>query len=170
MPPELSQPLGHARLARVRVIGLPLDGDGKGWKSKLDRPGELLTDLPAYPSRMSRSANGDIWLALFAPRSQLVELVLREPRYRRDMMREIAREHWICPALYSNRTFLEPLQRGALKQMGILKPWAPSLSYGLVLRLDQDLNPLESLHSRADGNRHGITSVLERGGRGTGSA
>ena len=52
-----------------------------------------------------------------------------------------------------------------LKQMGILKPWAPTLSYGLVVALDHNFVPLESLHSRAGGLRHGITGAQEFEGR-----
>lgn len=126
-------------------------------------PQEVLGDLPGYPGRMTPTSDGGAWLAVFAARSQLVELVLREHGFRRDMMREIAREHWICPSLSSKNSHLEPLQRGGLKQMGILKPWAPTRSYGLVVRLDSDGNPLASRHSRADGRRHGITAVLQVG-------
>jgi hypothetical protein len=49
--------------------------------------------------------------------------------------------------------------------MGIHKPWSPSRSYGLVVKLDAQLRPVASLHSRANGRRHGITSVAEVGGR-----
>lgn len=138
---------------RHRLLQWPLDGTAR-------RPAEILTDLPAYPGRLTADGAGGYWLALFAPRSQLVELVLREKRYRQDMLRELDRAHWICPAWASKRSFKEPLQRGGLKQMGILKPWAPTRSYGLALYLDADLNPVCSRHSRADGQRHGITSVL----------
>jgi len=80
-------------------------------------------------------------------------------------MRETAREHWIAPALASGASFLEPLQSGGVKTMGIHKPWSPSRSYGLVVRLDADLRPVASYHSRANGRRHGITSVIEAGGQ-----
>jgi len=49
--------------------------------------------------------------------------------------------------------------------MGVHKAWAPSRSYGLVVRLDPNLIPLESLHSRANGSRHGTTSAVEAYGR-----
>ena len=52
-----------------------------------------------------------------------------------------------------------------LKHLGILKPWAPTQSYGLVIRLDERMQPLASHHSRADGTVHGITSCLEVGNR-----
>ena len=140
---------------RHRIIELATD--------RPSAPKEVLGDLPGYPGRMTPTPDGGAWLAVFAARSQLVELVLREHGFRRDMMREIAREHWICPSLSSKNSHLEPLQRGGLKQMGILKPWAPTRSYGLVVRLDRDGNALNSRHSRADGRRHGVTSVLQAG-------
>jgi hypothetical protein len=77
------------------------------------------------------------------------------------MVSEIDPDYWIAPALANGRSFLEPIQGGALKQMGVLKPWAPSRSYGLVIKLNDDFEPTLSLHSRADGSRHGTASVLE---------
>lgn len=124
----------------------------------------LVTDLPGYPAGISRSAAGFYWLAVFAPRSPLVELVLREPAYRRAMMRNVDPRYWIAPALRSGESFFEPMQGGALKQMGILKPWAPTQSYGLVVQFGPDFTPVQSLHSRAGGRRHGVTSVLEHDG------
>jgi hypothetical protein len=48
--------------------------------------------------------------------------------------------------------------------MGIMKPWAPPRSYGLVIRLAADGSPRYSLHSRADGVNHGIVAAVECGG------
>jgi hypothetical protein len=125
----------------------------------------ILEKLPGYPARMSPASDGGAWLALFAPRNRLIEFVLLEDEYRRQMMREVPRECWIAPALFSNRSFLEPLQCGGVKTMGIHKPWSPSRSYGLVARLDQRLRPVASYHSRANGQRHGVTSVTSWKGR-----
>jgi len=47
----------------------------------------------------------------------------------------------------------------------MLKPWSPSWSYGLVARLDHAYRPNASLHSRANGRRHGVTSCLAIDGR-----
>jgi hypothetical protein len=124
-------------------------------------PRPVLFDLPGYPARLAAASDGAAWLTVFAPRSQLIEFVLREDGYRRRMMSEIDPDYWIAPALANGRSFLEPIQGGALKQMGVLKPWAPSRSYGLIVKLDNDFEPTLSLHSRADGSRHGTTSVLE---------
>lgn len=158
--------------------GILPDPDGKtvivseSWKSRLIRisldGGQVIkpvvSNLPGYPARlMPRAGNKGAWLAMFAPRSQLIELVLREKTYRRAMIKEVAPEFWIAPCLTSGKSFLEPTQGGAIKQMGILKPWAPTRSYGLVVALDQNFEPVLSFHSRADGTRHGVTSAVEFG-------
>lgn len=141
---------------RHRLIAIPRGGGA---------PQPLLTKLPGYPARLSPASDGGAWLALFAPRNRLIEFVLLENDYRTAMMREIDRPNWIAPALASGASFLEPLQSGGVKTMGIHKPWSPSRSYGLVVRLDAALQPVASYHSRANGRRHGITSVIEAGGQ-----
>ena len=155
---------------------LPLAGDAilvsESWRHRLIKlaPGAsaeiVLSDLPAYPARMAPTADSrGAWLTLFAPRRQLTEFVLREPAYRKRMMAEIAPDHWVGPTLAPMKSFLEPLQGGTLKKLAAIKPWAPSRSYGLVVRLDEDHQPLLSYHSRADGSRHGVMSAVEAGGR-----
>ncbi|PDQ22364.1 strictosidine synthase [Mesorhizobium sanjuanii] len=127
-------------------------------------PVAMLEDLPAYPSRLSPASRGGFWMALFAPRRQLFELVLREDDYRREMMATIDPGEWIGPELAGSARPDQPLSQGSVRQMGVLKPWAPSRSYGLVARCDGSGLPRESWHSRADGSMHGITSVCEHGG------
>jgi hypothetical protein len=142
---------------RHRLLRLSADGRGQA------EP--VLSKLPGYPARLAPAPGGGAWLSIFAPRNRLIEFVLVEEDYRTDMLKEIEREYWIAPALSSGTSFLEPLQCGAVRTMGIHKPWSPSRSYGLVVRLDQGLQPVESFHSRANGRRHGITSLLEHGDR-----
>jgi hypothetical protein len=144
----------------------------ESWRHRLLRVGagtgarEIVLDkLPGYPARLSGGADGGAWLCLFAPRNRLIEFVLQEDAYRADMMRAIERDYWIAPALSSGAAFLEPLQCGGVKTMGIHKPWSPTRSYGLVVRLDPNLRPVASFHSRANGRRHGITSAVERNRR-----
>jgi hypothetical protein len=144
----------------------------ESWRSALTRislgdgrSAPVLENLPAYPSRLSRSGNNTIWLALFAPRSQLVEFVLSETRYRRRMLDEIDPDYWIAPCLRAGHAPREPTQQGGVRQQGVLKPWAPTRSYGLAAQLDADYRPVASLHSRANGRRHGVTSCLEIEGR-----
>ncbi len=124
----------------------------------------VLDDLPGYPARIAPAADG-YWLTIFAPRGQLIEFVLREREYRQRMAATVDPDFWMAPALSSGRSFLEPLQLGAIRTMGALKPWAPTRSYGLLVHLDDRYRPTGSAHSRADGNRHGVTSCLQWGER-----
>ena len=153
---------------------LPLAGEeaviSESWRHRLVRVGKagavpFLKHLPGYPARLSPAQGGGAWLSIFAPRNRLIEAVLREKHYRYDMMMEVPRDYWIAPALASGKSFLEPLQCGGIRTMGVHKAWAPSRSYGLVVRLDRDLAPVASLHSRANGQRHGTTSAVEVGDR-----
>ncbi|MDX8523521.1 hypothetical protein RFM68_03300 [Mesorhizobium sp. MSK_1335] len=143
----------------------------ESWRHQLVRFGatgnraRVLTHLPGYPARLSPAGDGGAWLTLFAPRNRLIEFVLQETHYRQDMIEQLPPAYWIAPALASNRSFLEPLQCGGIRTMGIHKPWSPSRSYGLVVKLDRTMQPQFSLHSRANGTRHGICSVAEKDGR-----
>lgn len=156
--------------------GLAVDEDGvvisEAWKHQLvridparpDRRQVLHADLPAYPGRIAAAADG-YWLALFAPRSQLVEFVLREPAYRTRMMAQVPEPFWVAPKLRSGRSFYESLQGGGVKHLGMLKPWAPTMSAGLCVKLDRAFQPRSSLQSRADGRTHGVTGAAEHRGR-----
>ena len=171
-------PTGKAACLADRLAwpaGLLPGADGsvvvsESWRSRLVRvaagetPAEILADVTGYPGRLAPARDGGAWLSVFAPRSQLVEFVLREDDYRASMMRELDEAHWIAPTLEPAHSFLEPMQFGGLKQLGVLKPWAPTRSYGLVIGLDADGEPRSSFHSRADGRRHGTTSAVEVGG------
>ncbi|HVJ32511.1 MAG TPA: hypothetical protein VND94_05280 [Terriglobia bacterium] len=141
----------------------------ESWRHRLLRigngvPRPMLSKLPGYPARLTPASDGGAWLTLFAPRNRLIEFVLQEDAYRRDMLAEVPREFWIAPSLSSGASFLEPLQCGGVKTMGVHKPWSPSRSYGLVVRLDKNLQPIASFHSRSNGRRHGVTSVVEFAG------
>jgi sugar lactone lactonase YvrE len=151
-----------------------LDGDGawvcESWKHRVvpfggaptARP--VVDGLPGYPSRIAPASGGGWWLTCFTLRTQLVEFVLREPAFRKRMLKEIDPRYWIAPALTSGNTYLEPMQGAHLKTMGVVKPWAPPRSYGLVIRLDEQGLIRYSLHSRFDGKHHGIVAAAEQGG------
>ncbi len=152
--------------------GLLADNKGvvvsESWRHRLIRidsetrvPEILATHIPGYPCRLAPAPDGGAWLAVFAPRNRLIELVLQETHYRFDMLANVPRDYWIAPALSSGRSFLEPLQCGSIRLMGIHKPWAPSRSYGMVVRLDASMAPKYSFHSRANGTRHGTCSMVE---------
>lgn len=140
----------------------------ESWRHQVDevkgeRPHPAIPALPGYPARLAAAEGGGFWLTIFACRTQLVEFVLHENDYRREMMHTIDPRYWVAPALSSGVDFREPLQTGGVKQMGILKPWAPPRSYGLVIRFNDDFIPTYSLHSRVGGRHHGIVAMAQRG-------
>jgi hypothetical protein len=177
----------NAGRAEVLLEGLPYPNgleveDGgesllftQGWTHSLarywigaKRPGAVETvidNLPGYPARIAPARGGGHWLAIFAMRTQLVELVLRETPFRQEMMRAVDPELWVRPSLRATGSYLEPLQGGGIKKLGIRKPWAPPRSYGLVVRLDAEAEPVFSMHSRVDGHCHGVVAARESGGR-----
>ncbi len=142
-------------LARYRLSGGP---GQRGFEVVID-------NMPGYPARIAPAQGGGHWLALFALRTQLVELMLKDRAFRREMMATVDPVLWIRPALRTLGSHLEPLQGGGIKKLGIRKPWAPPRSYGLVLRLDSQCEPLRSFHSRVDGRQHGIMAAREIDGR-----
>ncbi len=126
-----------------------------GWET-------LLADIPGYPGRFAPLTSGrGHWLSVFAPRSQMIEFVLREKDYRERMIADVPEDFWMAPTLRAGRSFKEPLQGGGVKHLGIHKPWGPTRSYGLLVRLNEDFQPVDSFHSRSDGRRHGITSAAD---------
>lgn len=116
-------------------------------------------NIPAYPGRIVTAQGGGYWLSCFAARTQLVDFVMADKKFAQRMMREVDERYWIAPSLCAADHPFEPTQLGGIKQYGAKKPWAPPRSYGLVIRLGEDLSPLASLHSRVDGKRHGISGV-----------
>ena len=125
----------------------------------------LIDQIPGYPARLMPTEDGGAVLSVFAPRNRLIEFVLQETHYRYDMMETVPRDYWIAPSLSSGRSFLEPLQCGGIRTMGVHKAWSPSRSYGMVVRLGPHMNPVASMHSRANGTRHGICSAIAHEGR-----
>ena len=136
---------------RHRVIQC---GDGQAGKP-------VIGGLPGYPSRLSPAAGGGFWLTVFATRTQLIEFILREPAFRKRMMREIEPRYWVAPSLHAGNSYLEPMQGAHIKTMGVVKPWAPPRSYGLVIRLTAGGLMRYSLHSRVDGHNHGVVAAVE---------
>jgi hypothetical protein len=139
-----------------RLVQIPAGGKG-------NRTMVVLSRIPGYPGRLAMASGGGFWLSVFAPRNRLIEFVLQEDAFRRDMLADIPPEHWIAPTLSSGVSFLEPLQCGSVRTMGVHKPWSPSRSYGLAVRLNERFQPVASFHSRSDGSRHGLTSILDTG-------
>jgi sugar lactone lactonase YvrE len=157
--------------------GLGLSPDGKtlwfteSWNHRLSqaaitgrtiaKPKIVVGNMPGYPARLARAAAGGFWLSVFAVRTHLTEFVLREDEYRLEMMQSVPQEVWIGPALATHNDCEEPMQFGNIKALGIEKPWAPPRSYGLLVRIDDEGDAVESLHSRRGGIHHGITAARE---------
>lgn len=120
--------------------------------------------LPFYPGRLSRASDRGFWLAVPYVRNRATELILDEPELRAEMMTGIARSEWLVPRLRSETPHTDALQMGQIRMLGVLKPWAPPRSYGLVAHLDADGRFDYSAHSRPDGSNHGVTDVVERAG------
>jgi hypothetical protein len=163
----LTSKLGYAFGACARGGGVLVS---ESWRHRVvlvadgQSPQVVLGHLPVYPSRLSKASGGGYWLTAFTARTQLIEFVLREPAYRRRMMAEIEPAYWVAPRLRSGFSFKEPMQGAHIKTMGVIKPWAPPRSYGLVIRLNADGKPLYSLHSRVDGINHGVVAAVEMDG------
>jgi hypothetical protein len=123
----------------------------------------VLEHLPAYPARISPAYDAGYWLSFYSVRNQLVEFILREDGYRNRMLAEVPEPAWMAPSLSSGISYREPMQGSQLKQMGVLKPYAVTRSYGLVASCDARMRPLASYHSRADGSAHGTVAACEFG-------
>lgn len=169
--------------ARTRVVASDLafpagicmteDGDGlvvsEAWAhclTTIDASGRcsvLRGNLPGYPSRIVQASGGGYWLAMFARRTLLVEFVLTQRDFVDEMTRTIHPDYWVRPALRTLDSGLEPVQGGQIRKLGVLKPWAPPRSYGLLVRLDTEGFPIASLHSRGGAKRHGVTGVADLG-------
>ena len=80
------------------------------------------------------------------------------------MLGKVDPRYWVAPTYRAGRSFYEPMQGGGVKQLGILKPWAPTLSFGMVVRVDENFIPLESFQSCAD-ERHprGVVGAALKG-------
>ncbi len=121
----------------------------------------VLEDTPGYPARINPTSGGGFILSLFSRRDPLIDFVLSEAGFLKRMKAEIDPEYWIAPRMSADTDYRVPIQMGATRLFGEIKPWAPSFSYGLVMILDGSFTPLASAQSRANGKRHGITSALE---------
>ena len=119
----------------------------------------LLTNLPAYPGRIA--TYGDAWLVSFPyVRNRLSELLLEERDFVDQMVSTISPDEWMVPRLRNDNPYTSALQLGQLRVLGVLKPWAPARSYGLLGVLESSGRFAAGYHSRVDGHQHGVTSAV----------
>lgn len=121
----------------------------------------IMADLAGYSARIHPLEFGGYALACFARRDPLIDFILSEKEFLAQMKTKLSAEYWIAPRLSADIDYRFPIQSGATRLFGEIKPWAPSFSYGLIIILDNQFKPLTSAQSRANGKRHGITTALE---------
>lgn len=146
-------------------MGVCIDGRGVALVSLLERASIVELDgtvrqagYPGYAGRLRRTAAGYA-LTCLSRRDPLIEFLKTERAFVAEMKRTIEPRHWIAPR--SNPEFSHdfPIELGATRLFGEVKPWAPSFSYGLLINLDEKLMPVGSAQSRANGRRHAISDV-----------
>jgi hypothetical protein len=114
---------------------------------------------PGYLGRIRKSESGYV-LSCLARRDPLIEFLKTEKEFVAAMKANLDPRHWISPRVSPEFSHDFPIELGATRLFGKIKPWAPSFSYGLVIELDEMLTPTGSAHSRADGFRHAITDAM----------
>jgi hypothetical protein len=119
---------------------------------------------PAYLGRLRKTSAGYV-MACISRRDPLIEFLKTERNFVAEMKASIAPQHWISPRLSPEFSHDFPIELGATRLFGEIKPWAPSFSYGLLVELDNNLMPVSSAHSRANGTRHSIADVTEWNGQ-----
>jgi hypothetical protein len=125
----------------------------------VDAAGNVLqSGYPAYLGRIRRTGDGYA-LACLSRRDPLIEFLKTEREFVAQMKAKIDPRHWISPRTSPEFSHDFPIELGATRLFGEIKPWAPSFSYGLVIETDRAMTPVASAHSRANGVRHAISDV-----------
>lgn len=146
--------------------GICLTSDGRAMITETERArivdtggAVLRAGLPGYLGRL-RPMSGGYLLSCLARRDPLIEFLKSEAAFVKEMKATIPPAHWIAPRLDPQFRHDVPIAMGATRLFGEVKAWAPSFSYGLVIALDDELRPVGSAHSRANGTRHAIADAL----------
>ncbi len=127
--------------------------------SIVDLSGRVLqSGYPGYLARIRKTDAGYV-MACLSRRDPLIEFLKTEPIFLADMKASLDPRYWIAPRATPEISHDFPIELGAARLFGDIKPWAPSFSYGLVIELDEKLMPIASAHSRANGSRHAICDV-----------
>ncbi len=177
-PVARGQLIGIGRSGETRVMatglhcpmGVAVGPDGALVLTELDRArvveasGRVLqAGYPAYLGRIRKIDNGYA-LACLSRRDALIEFLKTEPEFVARMKARIDPRHWISPRVIPEFSHDFPIELGATRLFGEIKPWAPSFSYGLVIETDAAMMPVSSAHSRANGTRHAISDVVSWNG------
>jgi hypothetical protein len=114
---------------------------------------------PGYLGRLRRTPTGYA-MACLSRRDPLIEFLKTERAFVAEMKARIAPRHWIAPRADPEFSHDFPIELGATRLFGEVKPWAPSFSYGLLIEMDENLMPVGSAQSRANGRRHAISDAV----------
>lgn len=143
-------------------MGIAVDAEGGILVTLLERAdivdeaGKVrLGGYPGYLGRLRKTPAGYA-LACVSRRDPLIEFLKTERAFVAEMKATIEPRHWIAPRIHPEFSHDFPIELGATRLFGEVKPWAPSFSYGLLIELDQTLMPTGSAQSRANGQRHAI--------------
>ena len=146
-------------------MGVCLDPDGAPLVSLLEKA--MIIDAsgkvrqagyPGYLGRLRRTAAGYA-IACWSRRDPLIAFLKTEQTFVEKMKANVEPRHWIGPRIKPEFSHDFPIELGATRLFGEVKPWAPSFSYGLIIEMDESLMPVGSMQSRANGHRHGICDV-----------
>ena len=107
-----------------------IDGPRKG---KIDT---VIAGLPGFPDNINRASNGHYWVAIAGVRSPIWDLAMREPGFRKRMVKRVPRDEWLYP----------------------------NLNTGIIARIDEAGNVLEVLWDREGLNHPTVTSMREHKG------
>ncbi len=146
-------------------MGVCLDDEGVALVSLLERASVVdergavrQAGFPGYPGRLRRTPVGYA-LACLSRRDPLIEFLKTERAFVAEMKATIDPRHWIAPRTSPEFAHDFPIELGATRLFGEVKPWAPSFSYGLLVETDGRLMPVSSAQSRANGRRHAVSDA-----------
>ena len=151
----LNCPMGVARDQRGELIVTEFE------RARIvDQSGKVRqAGYPGYLGRLRKTGTGYVMTCL-SRRDPLIEFLKTERNFVDSMKATIPSQYWIGPRVNPEFSHEFPIELGATRLFGEIKPWAPSFSYGLVIELSDTLMPVGSAHSRADGGRHAISDAL----------
>ncbi len=148
-------PMGVARDVRGELIFTEFEG-----ARIVDVSGKVRqAGYPGYLGRLRRTGRGYVMTCL-SRRDPLIEFLKTERKFVDAMKATVPPQQWIAPRIKPEFRHDFPIEAGATRLFGEIKPWAPSFSYGLVIELSEALMPVGAAHSRADGRRHAVSDAL----------
>ena len=103
---------------------------------KKGRVEPVIENLPGYPDNINRSSDGNYWLAIMGMRSQVFDLAMRKPGFRRRMAKQLPGDEWL----------------------------APNINTGCIVKFNEAGDILEVLWDRQGTNHPMITSMREHKG------